>query len=229
WTVGDSEILELVDGTLTAKAQGTTWISVESPENPQWVTGFVPVTTVDLTTLSDWASETVTEYYLAQMLPISLCSDFQDGITRSELAVLVDELAKNTKGYESFTVDNPFADMSHLDVSTQYAILRCYVAGLMIGTDVDTFSPDDLVTREQAAVVLMRALANIQETHYDIQGEASFTDNDDISDWAVETVTIAQEQGVMVGDTAGNFNPQTTMTREEMIVACSSIYAQYNP
>ncbi len=226
WTFGDSDIITLEDGILVAQETGETWLSVESVENPQVIGDTISIVAVDMTALSFWAEDIVTDYYLAQMLPITLCGDFQDGITRAELAVLVDELAMNTRGYGSFTINNPFDDISHLDTDTQYAILRCFVAGMMTGIDENTFRPDTVLTREEAATVLVRAMAYLQEEDYAVQGETTFLDVDDIAFWAVEWVTSAQEQGLLQGDDNGYFSPKDTMTREQMIVACSRVYDQ---
>lgn len=39
-----------------------------------------------------------------------------------------------------------------------------------------------------------------------------------ISPWALDSVKIMQEKKLMVGDTAGNFNPKNPVTREELAV-----------
>jgi hypothetical protein len=76
------------------------------------------------------------------------------------------------------------------------------------------FRPNDLITREEAAVALARALPS-----FDLdaaQGSPSFGDQDDISAWAVESVREAWATGLIKGDDKGNFNPKRTLTRAQV-------------
>lgn len=231
WSTDDPEILEVTaDGQITAVGIGTTWLNVDSLDNPDWVGGKISVVTVDMTTLSDWSKDIVTDYYLNQMLPSTQCHDYQDAITRLDLARLVDQMVYKTSGYVLVdTATNPFDDVDEITVDTYdfYAVLRCYLSGIMEGTSDTTFDPDGLVTREQAAAVLVRAQAYVQGEDYTIQGSPVFGDSEDISSWAVDTVASAQEQGLLQGNDDGTFNPQGQMTREQMIVALSRVYGQF--
>ncbi len=228
WTSGDPDILEVQqDGTITAIGIGSTYLSVSSEENPHWLGCRLNVTTVDMTTLSPWSSETVTEYYLNQMLPTDLCCDYQNDMTRLDLAILVDYLLYKNQAYDLFSVKNPFGDISNLSTVEIAAILRMYGSGVMIGNADNQFDPDSIVTRQEVATVLMRALDYLYGVPYENQGVSNFTDGDTIATWAQYSVVSAQEQEILIGDDLGNFNPLEPMTREEAIVACSRIYNQF--
>ena len=50
-----------------------------------------------------------------------------------------------------------------------------------------------------------------------------FTDQDDISDWAIEGVSAIQAAGLITGYPDGSFNPQGTATRAEV----ATIFARF--
>lgn len=229
WYADDPSILSVTeDGEVTAIGVGETWLNVVSPENPEWAGAKIAITTVDMTSLSDWSYDIVTAYYLAQMLPAEQCYDFTAGITRSDLAVLADQLMLLTAGYEGLgSVDIPFADIENASDTEVYAILRCNYVDVMNGKSDTIFAPDDLVTREEAAAVLVRVQEYIQGSAYSGYATADFVDSEQISDWAVETVASAQAQGLLKGNDDGTFSPQALMTREQMIVALSRVYDQF--
>ncbi len=228
WYVDDPEIATIsADGLLTAQTIGTTWVNVESLDHPEWVGAKVTLTTVDMSSLSSWAKDIVTNYYLAQMLPTGQCHDYQDALTRLDLVVMADQLIGYTAGYGNLgSITVPFEDIGDLSYSDMIAVLRCNLIGVVNGNGDNTFNPDGLLTREEAAAILVRVQAYIQGQDYVVQGTANFTDSDQISDWALETVTSAQEQGLLQGNGDGTFDPQGQMTREQMIVALARIYNQ---
>ena len=50
-----------------------------------------------------------------------------------------------------------------------------------------------------------------------------FNDEDKISAWAKDAVERVYDMGLMVGDTKGNFNPKSAITREELAVVISRL------
>lgn len=86
-----------------------------------------------------------------------------------------------------------------------------YLLGLTSGRSSSTFEPNQPVTREEAAVMLMRALkfkatANVSTT--------VFGDDHDISSWAKYAVQTIHELGMMNG-AEGLFLPKNLLTRQE--------------
>jgi 2',3'-cyclic-nucleotide 2'-phosphodiesterase (5'-nucleotidase family)/endonuclease YncB( thermonuclease family) len=87
-------------------------------------------------------------------------------------------------------------------------------AGLMQGDGNGDFRPDDLITREELAVVLTRAAkANVQGKG----AQLSVADQHQVSDWAKDYVQAAIELGLMKGD-GTNFNPAQHAQRQEVAV-----------
>ena len=224
WSTENPELLTVTaDGRVLANGLGSTVITVRVEGNRGILAAQVPVEAVELRTASPWAQEIVTEFYLNQLLPFTLCSDFQQPLTRAELARLCYQFVLQQTGWGEMVFYNPYEDLD--DCPDTMAILRCRSIGLMNGTSATTFSPDAPVTREQAAVVLVRLMEYLDGTDYVVEvGTNSYDDARAISSWAEPYVNAATERGVLEG-MGGSFHPQSFMTREQMIVALSRVYA----
>ncbi len=107
----------------------------------------------------------------------------------------------------------PQGDRVFRDTDAHWARLAISTAvahGIVSGYDEVRFGPDDLVTREQIAAMIAR-IAEIPAA----QEPTSFTDNDDISVWALESVAAMTEQGIVKGYADGSFKPGKAATRAE--------------
>ncbi len=88
--------------------------------------------------------------------------------------------------------------------------------GIVKGMTETTFEPDLLISREELAVILWRALADEEPASPDT--ELNFRDADYVSDWALEAMKYAVERGWFVGNTHGWLNPYGDTTRAEMAI-----------
>lgn len=140
-------------------------------------------------------------------------------VTRAQFAAL---LARITGA----TVD-PAKQASFSDVpaSAWYAkeVAAAYAAGLIKGYDENTFGPNDPVTREQIAAMAVRAMNTagvmkpLDETS--VQSRLrTFTDGQEISGWARQSVADASAAGILRGYPSGEFKPASEATRAEGIV-----------
>ena len=94
--------------------------------------------------------------------------------------------------------------------------------GVVNGTDNEIFSPDDNLTREQAATMLAR-LANAIGQLFSLAASV-FTDSESISVWAIEVVGQVQEAGIMNGTNEHEFSQKSLYTREQSIVTMLRMY-----
>ncbi|MDR6553090.1 S-layer homology domain-containing protein [Paenibacillus qinlingensis] len=90
-------------------------------------------------------------------------------------------------------------------------------AGIIDGLGGGLFGPNANITREQTAVVMVKALIS-QGVIKDEDAKTTFTDADSISDWALKYVALAQQHGLLSGNPDGSFNPQGEATREQAAV-----------
>ena len=88
--------------------------------------------------------------------------------------------------------------------------------GIVTGYNDGTFGPDDPITREQLCVLLNRYLQFMGSVLPTLYEEVTFTDEADISRYAVSSVTACQQAGLISGRTDGSFDPQGTAQRCEV-------------
>lgn len=88
-------------------------------------------------------------------------------------------------------------------------IIKVVKKKYMVGTTNTTFSPDEGLTRAQAAVILSRVLG------LEAGGGAPLF-SDTSGHWAQEQISAAAQAGFLAGYPDGSFRPETVMTREEM-------------
>ena len=108
------------------------------------------------------------------------------------------------------------------------AVIWCSNAGVTNGKTETTFCPNDPITREQMATMMVRYLfgsmagAASDDTIKEVRAELAkiYADAASINDWAVMSVAYSYDLGLMKGDT-GSFYPQRTLTRAE----CAQILA----
>ncbi|UKS24106.1 discoidin domain-containing protein [Paenibacillus sp. HWE-109] len=91
--------------------------------------------------------------------------------------------------------------------------------GLVQGVGEGRFNPDQLITREQMVVMMMKAVALVQgEAKSEAATNTSFADQDQLSDYARSAVADAADKGLVHGKTATSFAPQDVATRAEAAV-----------
>ncbi|MNJ47097.1 Endo-1,4-beta-xylanase A precursor [compost metagenome] len=120
------------------------------------------------------------------------------------------------------TSKTPFSDISSAawyakDVATAYEV------GLVQGTTATTFSPDSLVSRQDLAVLLTRALT-LTGVQLDNSKPlfSNYADTSSISAYAKESVQVLSSYGIIHGESAEDnmkFNPQKPATRETAVAA----------
>ncbi|HQD76211.1 MAG TPA: S-layer homology domain-containing protein [Bacillota bacterium] len=154
-----------------------------------------------------WAYDNINK-----LVTLGCISGYPDGsfkpentITRAEFATLLVKAFKlEGNGGKTFT-----------DTTAHWA--RDYIAtaatnGLVNGYPDGTFGPDDLITREQMAVMIVKAakLAPVAEA-------PQFADSGSISPWAREAIATATENGIMRGYPDNTVRPGGSATRAEAV------------
>ena len=128
-------------------------------------------------------------------------------VTRAEFAAM----AVRILGLETASYEDSFEDVAkgewYADV-----VETAYKSGIIFGSE-GNFRPNDRITREEMAVILMRVYAMNNE--YTAEGEVQFTDSADISHWAADSIASAGKLGLVTGMDDGSFAPFQNTTRAQ--------------
>lgn len=169
---------------------------------------------------SDWAKEDIERAHtLKYTLPWNE-ANYMLPINRLEVCQIAESFLK-ARGIE-VDVQNPapFADTNDL------AVAKLYTLGIINGKSETVFAPYDFITREELAKILAKLVALEQETYTPAQlcpamaeGLQPFADENEILDWAKDSVYAMQERSILKGDNFLNFSPADFTTKEE-VIAC---------
>ena len=112
---------------------------------------------------------------------------------------------------------NPFTDVAQEQWYSN-AVVWASMNGIVQGYGNELFGPDDLITREQMALIL----ANYADFKgYDVSDESdlsAFADKDMISIWAVDALSWATGQGLIIGMGDGILAPQGGAERSQVAI-----------
>ena len=167
---------------------------------------------VDLAEVS-WAKDSILKLYHKGIINGKGNRRFapNDTLTRAEFA----KIAVLANGG---TVENAaanFIDLARDDWSYPY-IASAYQKNLIHGIGDQRFGGDMSITREDMAVILLRMLQSAGiETE---SGNVSFADENEISDYAKDAVSVLNKMGMIQGVGDGKFDPKGITTRAQAAV-----------
>lgn len=167
---------------------------------------------VDAKSISPWALESVYTAYDRKLMSgvseNSLVFAPKKNITRAELAALLLRLTGNEPAAASSA--QTFSDVK-ADAWYYGAVNKAKELGIISGVSATSFKPDGLVTRQDMAVMITRALK--LDDAAAAAGTGKFTDENEISAYALTAVRTVTGLGFMSG-TGSVFDPSSAVTRE---------------
>ena len=159
--------------------------------------------------LSHWSYNAVLSLYSKGII-----SGYEDGsikpdneISRAEFVKLITQSISESKSAES---KNTFTDVSRDDWFYDF-ILKAFNEKLIFGSN-GKFRPKDSITREDAVVILCRALEN---KNFTLTDEKKFKDCENISDYAKKSVALLYAAEIISGSGDEIFEPQRNISRAE--------------
>jgi len=149
-------------------------------------------------------------------------------VTRAELtAIIVRGLGLRLEQEESIFTDVKVTDWYSSAIQTAYKY------GLIQGFNDGSFRPDDKISREQAMVIVAKAM-NVTE----LSGQSdnptaagilsAFTDTEAISNWALDSVAESVSAGIISGRSSELLDPTATITRAEVAVIVQRLLQKSN-
>ena len=166
-------------------------------------------------TPSSWAISYVDQAKTLSLVPGHLSINYTQTISRAEYCALAVRLYEKIKGSE-ITERKTFVDTNDVNVEKMGAL------EVVTGVGNDRFAPDNLLTREQAAVVLARLS---EALGYPLPEKASsFADNAQIASWSLIQVGQVQAAEIMSGIGNNMFSPKGSYSREQSIITMVRLY-----
>ncbi|WP_339279322.1 Ig-like domain-containing protein [Paenibacillus sp. FSL H3-0329] len=165
-----------------------------------------------------WAKEAVND--MGSRLVIEGTGNGQftpdQAITRAEFAAIV----VRGLGLEMEQAATPFSDVKTTDWHNS-AINTAFAYQLINGFEDGMFRPDEHITREQAMLIIAKAMKiTALQTKLSVQSAdvllAPFTDSSEVSNWAISGVTDTLQAGIIMGRSSKGLAPKDDMTRAEV-------------
>lgn len=170
---------------------------------------------------SSWAQTELQKAEELGLIPDSLeGQDLTQDITRAEFAAVAVKTFEALSGTKAIpAVTNPFDDCKDVEV------LKAYNIGAVNGTSDTSFTPNALLSREQAAAMLTRVFKKVSMPNWTLQTDdefslsytkpAAFSDDAQISDYARDSVYFMVANSIINGVGDNKFAPKNTTTAEE--------------
>ncbi|MCK9479944.1 MAG: S-layer homology domain-containing protein [Firmicutes bacterium] len=158
----------------------------------------------------EWAVESIDALVKAGIVNGVTETAYEPGrsITRAEFCKLI----STAFGFDEVDELTAFTDVSNDDWF--YApVMAAAKAGIVTGYPEGNFLPAAEISREETAVMLIRAL---KATGIEIpQGEMTFADFSEMGDWAVDSIASLVQMGIVNGKGDNKFAPKDNLTRAE--------------
>lgn len=190
-------------------------------------------------TASEWAFDEVNEAYEAGLIPDEMKNyDLTDRITRAEFAAIAVKLYEGLTGntiYGFGISDTPFKDCDEVGLYSD-DITAAYLLGITTGTYENLFEPYAYIDREQLATMLCRAIKKAKfddwslfedwKYSFDIDYVKMFADDEEISDYAKNSVYFMASYGIINGINETHFAPKNTTIEQERMGYASATCEQ---
>lgn len=183
-------------------------------------------------TPSNWAKAEVQKGIDTGIVPARLQSKYQTAITREEFAELIVNavFANSEKSYpgveEYHWTAEKLLNRVTLEVEFEDAkqdhVKIAYILGSINGVSDTKFAPNNLITRQEAAMMLVNT-SHIDGLYYTLPETLNYSDYNQIAEWAEPAVRASDYLGFMKGE-GTKFNPTGNITREQAIATVIRLY-----
>ncbi|GAA0866046.1 S-layer homology domain-containing protein [Paraclostridium tenue] len=158
---------------------------------------------------------------ISQFIQNSYANGYEDNTFRPDNQITRAEFVKLVNKYFGFE-DKGISNFKDINQKNWYYNDVCIAikAGYINGYEDNTFRPNNLITREEAAKIIV-SIKNQQDDTYDKLN--TFPDKHLVSNWAKPYIEGAIENGYLKGDNLKNLRPTSRITRAESVTLLSRI------
>ena len=108
----------------------------------------------DVSNISSWALKYVKNLYYRGLLEKKEILNPLKKITRKETTLLIQDLLVSSDKYSPLNIKSIFSDLNQLDEEEILAIKTAYLNGIVAGKQLNSFCPNEYLTRAEAAVIM---------------------------------------------------------------------------
>lgn len=137
-------------------------------------------------------------------------------ITRSDFAHIAYNMLNSVKPFTADATENLFNDTDKKEVNTLASI------GIIAGKGEKLFAPEDLITREEAAVLLDRIAKYLGIDMSMAKIATGYSDIETVSPWALSAVQNLSASNI-ISSKGGAFNPKNDITAAEAVEMLGSM------
>ena len=158
-----------------------------------------------------WASDVIKELAAKQIVSGVNESTFapMQQMTRAEFATLIARTLNLTAANAAVFTD---VDSASVHAGTIAAVNE---AGIILGRSAATFAPDDYITREEMAAMIIRAYEYKTGRKAEPAAAYAYSDRESAAKWSIPYIDAASGIGFMKGRGNATFAPKQFMTRAE--------------
>lgn len=173
---------------------------------------------------SSWAQpelkEAVSLGYPVDLYPTAYGQD----MTRAEFCYMIGKFLVSDESVLSKYTTTVFTDLG-TDLELNKYINYLSSIGVIKGTSDTTFSPNDNVSREQMAVLMLR-VEELKSSPTITNDITSFSDYSGISSWAVDGMRYANQIGIISGTGNNQISPANNTTIEQAALICYRYFSR---
>lgn len=137
-------------------------------------------------------------------------------ITRADFAHIAYNMLNSVKPFTADATENLFNDTDKKEVNTLAGI------GIIAGKGEKLFAPEDLITREEAAVLLDRIAKYLGIDMSMARIATGYSDIESVSPWALSAVQNLSASNIISSE-GGAFNPKNDITAAEAVEMLGSM------
>ena len=166
-----------------------------------------------------WAEKEITNLSLNGIISGYSDNSFKpsQNMTRAELVTVINRLLGNSVQNTKYVPDINAKDWFYAEIR------KGIQSGIVQGDAEGYVRPNDFVTREEAIVMLQRALVPIEP----VVLNKDFKDTDEISKWAKKAIVTFVKENYIKGYEDDTLRPQNYITRAEVVKMIQNIVDVY--
>lgn len=165
---------------------------------------------------SSWAEPEIYAAIEKKLVPSVLQGNYQTNIKRYEYVLIALEVFNLSGKTVEIADSNPFKDTENHPYEAD--IIKAYNAGIIKGDGKGNFFPDNNITRQEIASLVVNLLNQISpDRDFTLKGTYQYADSAQLSDWAVYYVDYCFENGILNGYGGNVMDPLGNATIEQSI------------